>query len=113
MQQPKPRLGSPGSGRRFSWREIGRDIVTPDDVTLIPGAAEAVRRLNQAAIKVAVCTNQDTVGRGIIDKRMLDPHRGPASFISWSWAAPASTPCLSVPITPEHPGPPAISPAAA
>jgi len=52
-------------------QEIGRDITSPDDVHLVPGAAEAVALLNQAGVKVAVCTNQDAVGRGEIDTAAL------------------------------------------
>lgn len=44
----------------------------PGELRLIPGSAHAVARLNRAGIKVAVCTNQSAVGRGIIDAAMLD-----------------------------------------
>lgn len=43
----------------------------PGELRLIPGSARAVARLNRAGIKVAVCTNQSAVGRGIIDAAML------------------------------------------
>lgn len=46
-------------------------VKSPDELILIPGAAEAVARLNRAGIAVAVATNQSVVGRGIIDERML------------------------------------------
>jgi histidinol-phosphate phosphatase family protein len=38
----------------------------PDGVTLLPGAAEAIRRLTQAGIPSIVCTNQSGIARGII-----------------------------------------------
>ena len=38
---------------------------------MLPGAAAAVARLNQAGRLVVVCTNQGVVGRGIIDEAML------------------------------------------
>ncbi len=44
----------------------------PGELVLIPGAAEAVARLNRAGIKVAVCTNQSCVGRGIVRPDMLE-----------------------------------------
>lgn len=44
----------------------------PGELKLIPGAARAVARLNNAGITVAVCTNQSCVGRGIIDDAMLE-----------------------------------------
>lgn len=47
-------------------------VRTPDELKMIPRAAEAVARLNAAGIKVAVTTNQSVVGRGIIDTAMLE-----------------------------------------
>jgi D-glycero-D-manno-heptose 1,7-bisphosphate phosphatase len=44
----------------------------PGELRLIPGAARAVARLNNAGITIAVCTNQSCVGRGIIDEAMLE-----------------------------------------
>jgi histidinol-phosphate phosphatase family protein len=40
-------------------------ISTPDQVRLLPGAAAAVRRINEAGIPVIVVTNQSGIGRGI------------------------------------------------
>jgi D-glycero-D-manno-heptose 1,7-bisphosphate phosphatase len=39
-------------------------LARPDQVRLIPGAAEAVRKLNQAGVLVVVVTNQAGVARG-------------------------------------------------
>ena len=47
-------------------------IKSPAELIMIAGAARAVARLNRAGIKVAVCTNQSVVGRGIIPMQMLD-----------------------------------------
>lgn len=52
--------------------EIGRDITRPEDLHLIPGAGESVALLNQAGIAVALVSNQEVVGRGEIDRKMLD-----------------------------------------
>lgn len=41
-------------------------IKSPDQVRLIRGAAEAVRRINDAKIPVIVVTNQSGIGRGLI-----------------------------------------------
>src|SRR5688572_14977681 len=39
-------------------------ISRPEDVRVLPGAAEAIVRLNQAGIPVVVVTNQSGIGRG-------------------------------------------------
>ena len=39
-------------------------ISRPDDVRLLPGAADAISRLNGAGIPVVVVTNQSGIGRG-------------------------------------------------
>jgi D-glycero-D-manno-heptose 1,7-bisphosphate phosphatase len=46
-------------------------VKSPAELVLLPGAAAAVARLNQAGRLVVVCTNQGVVGRGIIDEAML------------------------------------------
>jgi D-glycero-D-manno-heptose 1,7-bisphosphate phosphatase len=52
--------------------EIGGYISDPGKLRMIPGSAAALARLNRAGFKVAICTNQGVVGRGIIDQAMLD-----------------------------------------
>jgi D-glycero-D-manno-heptose 1,7-bisphosphate phosphatase len=47
-------------------------VKSPAELLLLPGAADAVRRLNEAGRLVVVCTNQGVVGRGVIDEAMLD-----------------------------------------
>jgi D-glycero-D-manno-heptose 1,7-bisphosphate phosphatase len=39
-------------------------VSDPDDLRVLPGAAEAIKRLNEEGIKVIVITNQSGVGRG-------------------------------------------------
>ncbi|HUQ98263.1 MAG TPA: HAD family hydrolase [Gemmatimonadaceae bacterium] len=39
-------------------------IKSPDDVRLLPGAARAVRRINDAGVLAIVVTNQSGIGRG-------------------------------------------------
>ncbi len=48
------------------------NVKTPDQLDLIPGAAEAIARLNGAGFDVAICTNQPEVARGIITRAQLD-----------------------------------------
>jgi D-glycero-D-manno-heptose 1,7-bisphosphate phosphatase len=46
-------------------------VKTPGELVMLPGAARAVARLNQAGFAVALCTNQAAIGKGIIDEAML------------------------------------------
>jgi histidinol-phosphate phosphatase family protein len=41
-------------------------IKSPDQVRLIPGAADGIRRINDEKIPVIVVTNQSGIGRGLI-----------------------------------------------
>lgn len=43
-------------------------VGSPDDVVLLPGAGEAVRCLNHAAVPVVIVTNQSGIGRGYFDE---------------------------------------------
>lgn len=53
-------------------QDIGRDITHPDDVRLVPGADTAISYLTRAGIKVALCSNQDVVGRGELAAAALE-----------------------------------------
>jgi histidinol-phosphate phosphatase family protein len=77
------RSGVPGLMRRSAQRPavlLDRDGVLveevpylsrSEDLLLIPGAAEALRRLNRANVLAACVTNQPVVARGEIDEEML------------------------------------------
>ncbi|MEE9614154.1 MAG: D-glycero-beta-D-manno-heptose 1,7-bisphosphate 7-phosphatase [Thermodesulfobacteriota bacterium] len=61
--------GDGGGGAVFLDRDgtINEDsgyISDPDDLKLLPGAAGAIKRLNDAGVPVIVITNQSGVGRG-------------------------------------------------
>jgi len=46
-------------------------LARPEDLRLLPGAAEAVRRLNAAARAAIVVTNQSGIARGLFDEAAL------------------------------------------
>ena len=47
-------------------------ITTPDEWVPLPGALEAVARLNQAGWKVVLASNQPAIGRGLMDVSVLN-----------------------------------------
>jgi histidinol-phosphate phosphatase family protein len=47
-------------------------VTEPDDFVLLPGAGEAIRRLNEAGWAVVVVTNQSAVGRGLMTREQMD-----------------------------------------
>lgn len=47
----------------------------PDTVTLIPGAAAAIRRLNGAGVPVVIVTNQGGIARGIFTEAQYESVR--------------------------------------
>ena len=44
----------------------------PESVRLLPGAAEALKRLRRAGFAVVLVTNQSAIGRGMITEDRLD-----------------------------------------
>ncbi len=48
------------------------NIKSPAGLALIPGAAEAIARLNEAGFNVAICTNQPEVARGVMSHDALN-----------------------------------------
>jgi len=53
-------------------RESPEYVLTPEDVELLPGAAEAIARLHRAGHPVMVVTNQSPVGRGLLTVEELE-----------------------------------------
>lgn len=47
-------------------------VKSPDELRLLPRAADALARFNRAGWQVALCSNQSAVGRGIITAATLD-----------------------------------------
>src|SRR4051794_8321308 len=47
-------------------------VKSPAEMELIAGAGEAIARLSRAGVRVAICTNQPEVTRGIINRLQLD-----------------------------------------
>ncbi len=47
-------------------------LTDPDEVELIPGAAEAVRRLNEAGLFVVIVSNQSVVARGMTTRERVE-----------------------------------------
>jgi D-glycero-D-manno-heptose 1,7-bisphosphate phosphatase len=47
-------------------------VKSPGELVLVGGAAAALARLNREGIRVAVCTNQSCVGRGVINLERLE-----------------------------------------
>ncbi len=57
-------------------------VKSPDELVMLPGAAEAVARLKKAGHEIAIVTNQSCIGRGIITSDILDSiHRKLLSII--------------------------------
>ena len=60
---PRPAIFLDRDGTLIEDRHYLRD---PDQVRLLPGVADAVRRLNAAAIPAVVVTNQSGIARGLL-----------------------------------------------
>jgi len=52
--------------------ELGRAVLAPEEIRLVPRAAEAIRMLNGAGVAVVIVTNQAAVARGTIDAAALE-----------------------------------------
>lgn len=75
-----------GTGARWDLVLLDRDgtlnvrregyVERPDQLELIPGAADGVARLNRAGIPVVIVTNQQGVGKGLMtDADLVAVHR--------------------------------------
>lgn len=47
-------------------------ITRPEDLELLPGAAEGIARLRRAGFRIAVVTNQSAVARGLTDMATIE-----------------------------------------
>lgn len=70
-------MSSPGRRAVFLDRDgtVSRYVEycrRPEEFELLPGAGEAIRRLNQAGMAVAVVTNQSAIGRGWLAPETLE-----------------------------------------
>lgn len=75
-------------------------VFKPDEVALIPGSAEAIRRLNDAGVPVICVTNQPFIAKGQIDWPGL---RAVGAEIDHQLAAAAGAFLDDVRICPHHP----------
>jgi D-glycero-D-manno-heptose 1,7-bisphosphate phosphatase len=50
----------------------GEYVLTPGGLEMLPGAAAAVARLNDAGVRVALITNQRAIDRGLLSPEDLD-----------------------------------------
>ena len=77
-----PGLIGPPDGERFSW--IGTApviehvpyLADPALVRLLPGAAEALKRLRRAGFALVLVTNQSAIGRGMLTRDRLQEIHG-------------------------------------
>jgi histidinol-phosphate phosphatase family protein len=61
---------------RDGWFIYDREFLAdPRDVQLLPGAADAVRRLNHADVPVVIVTNQSGIARGLITEDQYEAVR--------------------------------------
>jgi D-glycero-D-manno-heptose 1,7-bisphosphate phosphatase len=52
--------------------QVGRYLTTAQELRLLPGAAEAIRLLNEAQVRVVVVTNQRGVALGVMSMEQLE-----------------------------------------
>ena len=52
--------------------DLPEGVRSPGDLRILPGAAEAVARLNRAGVPVILATNQSAIGRGTMAAAMLE-----------------------------------------
>jgi D-glycero-D-manno-heptose 1,7-bisphosphate phosphatase len=76
-------------------------VKSPAEWEPIPGALEAVARLNHAGWHVVVATNQAGIGRGMIDMASVNAIHTAMNQQLWLRWAGASTPCSSARTRPE------------
>ena len=77
-------------------------VKSPDEWVPVPGALEAVARLNHAGWHVVVATNQSGIGRGMIDMASVNAVHAHMMRCLHGWAG-ASTRCSSARTRPRTP----------
>ena len=50
----------------------GGYITSPEELLLLPGAADAIRRLNHGGFRVFLVTNQSCIGRGLVAAQTVE-----------------------------------------
>lgn len=53
-------------------RDMNTGILRVEDFEILPGIPEALAKLTQAGFRLAVCTNQSAIGRGLLSVEALD-----------------------------------------
>lgn len=87
-------------------REDDYPLLRPEQVKLLPGAAAAVRRLNNAGLAAVVVSNQAIVARGLITLEGLEAVN---SRMAQLLAAEAGARLEGLYCCPHHPNPPEAS----
>jgi D-glycero-D-manno-heptose 1,7-bisphosphate phosphatase len=85
--------------------DLPHGVRCPEELVLLPGAADAVKQLNEAGIPIALITNQSIVGRGLISTSQLDAIHGHLQSELARAAGAKLDLILCAPDHPDNPGP--------
>ncbi len=85
-------------------RDMKTGILRLEDFEILPGVPAALARLTQAGYKLAICTNQSAVGRGLLSIETLNTiHQALRDAVAR--AGGRIDEIYYAPDAPEHPGP--------